>query len=1163
MQPNNISRLIAYLVCLILLTLSSFELTHAAPSPLIIKSAKYNTKTKILTVKTNTRKGLTGVLQLLHGDGGLLANQTLSTAHQTFNIPLANLGQPPCSVVATINSLTVSKKVIGAPSSCLKVPSCKIVTPTSPLNAQIKDTLNFVGNVTVKDKTALPLSYEWDFAGGVFDNSHPKTLEVKDIKFVRDNSSYRVRFAATDTQNRRCEAAVQVNIGTLPDNLPSKVEEQPAPIRGGEANGQEGDLVVLPFQEWSMQHTSDSRQNPNGYDSFNHLFNSLNAHVIEKGSVGTVNKPKFVVDNQIQLRYSAASNPLDPVGTSSINSTSQNWPLNSDTSKPAPMMAAATSIQKTDIWETHPTRPAETISSSYTNRSAVQAIFAWWGLDSVTDGLPIPDEGYFPHGNTAPIEGQDSYDYYLGVFNNLNAINPEGVKHGRFMPGISAPYIKNDPQPFPFFNIDQQWFNASAIPITDVDDSGRVNPNALMRIEAVRKSTGAVEAKTDTVLSTSRDFHCRECHAKGQIAANPNAGYKADAFLSSPKGQDQDPFYVSNRDPNLHLTKPVFYDAESDSLFDQEYAAALNYASLHDFYDGYDFAGQMQKGGGSLWGFHNGPAEGDLPHKCNGCHSTAPEVTYRGESLWDAAPYDNTNLYYNPDYSMSMHRFHGELQYNDDKSDILRNEKGAYKRFDYKDKTSRTANKNLNPNTLFPIFAADGKQLPMQENCLKCHSGHREQLYNDRMATAGVTCYDCHGDMLAMGRAFPKDSAKSGSKNRADYRVAWFDQTDCGSCHSGKGSAPVRTTAFDSTDLSAKTRPVDKTNSNAVRFAVVPNYEKELPAFTYSWDALANAGAGEEIYNEDPIKINAPLYRFGKDQHANIACAACHGAAHAVGPNRDPKSNDNLTSIQLQGYPGPITECNVCHTQDAFNTEDSIGSASHYPNGNDENPTILAGPHNMHPVNDPNWWKQRDGGAANQTQSKVNGGWHSVWAKKGGTYDEDQCASCHGADHKGTRLSKVPVDREFTTGKSKKYKKISVKAGTAVGCDLCHSLDQSKIGKPTGSVPEPATNGGSTNKPPKITSTSSKGLNVNESYTYTVVASDANKDALTFSLTDNPNNLNFDPNSHIVTYTPSKGGSFSFTVSVSDGKGGIATQTNKVTVCTPPLHWMASHGHCM
>lgn len=144
-----------------------------------------------------------------------------------------------------------------------------------------------------------------------------------------------------------------------------------------------------------------------------------------------------------------------------------------------------------------------------------------------------------------------------------------------------------------------------------------------------------------------------------------------------------------------------------------------------------------------------------------------------------------------------------------------------------------------------------------------------------------------------------------------------------------------------------------------------------------------------------------------------------------------------------------------------------------------------------------------------------------------------------------------------------KIQKISVKAGTPVGCDLCHSLDQSKIGKPTGSVPEPVTNGGSTNKPPKITSTSSKGLNVNESYSYTVVASDADKDALTYSLTDNPNKLNFDPNSHIVTYTPSKGGSFSFTVSVSDGKGGIATQSNKVTVCTPPLHWMASHGHCM
>ncbi len=1163
MPRNTQQNLFWSLAGIVLPALLLVDTSFAAASPLTIKSAKYSAKTKTLVVKTASKSSVTGsMLQILHGEGGLLGSQIIEKKTQIFSIPLSQMGQPPCSVVAMADDLSVSKKVIGAPANCLRAPTCKIVAPAATINAQVGIALDFVGKAILKDKKAGPLSYEWDFAGGVFDNSHPTTLEAKGIKFVRDNSTYRVRFAATDGLNRRCEASVDVIVGTPPEiNLP-KVPEQNPVVRGEEANGIEDDLVVLPFQEWSMQHTSDMRQQPIGYDSFNHLFNNINAYVLRKGSVGSVNKPKLLSRDEVALRYSAASNPLDPVGAESINSTSQNWPLNGDGTQPAPFMDSATLLKKTDIWELHPTRPTETLDPNYRSWSAVQSIFAWAGLHNATPGLPAPDEGYYPHA-TPPLEGEqepDYYSWYLEQYEKFQTLKLPGTEHGSYMPGKANPYSANDPQPFTDYDNDQLWFRAPTIPITDVDDRGRINPYNLVRVEAVENNAQTASAKTDVVLSTSRDFHCRECHAKGKIAANPNAGYTAAAFLSSPKGRD--PWYFDLRDPNLHLEKPVFYETTGDTIYEQEYAASLNYSSLHDYYDGYDFVGSMINGGGSMWAFHNGLVKEDTPKTCNGCHFTPLEAQFRKETFWIGAPYDNTNLYYNPDYSMSMHRFHGEMQYNADKTDILRNEKGAYARFDWKKLTQRQPGKNPNPNTLFPIFGPDGKQLSMEENCLKCHAGHREPLYNDRMATAGVTCYDCHGDMLAMGRAFPKDAGKIGSSKNADYRIAWFDQTDCGSCHTGKGSDTVKTSAFDAADLSASSRKVDLSNSNAVRFAVVPLFEKELEAYTYSWDPAGNNGEGADVDDYTSLKVKSPLYKFGKDQHGNLACAACHGAAHSVGPNRDPKANDNLTAIQLQGYPGPVFECNVCHGKDAFNTEDSIGSVLHYPNGTDEKPTILAGPHNLHPVNDPNWWKHREGGPANMTVSKSNGGWHSVWARKGGAYDEDQCAACHGADHKGTRLSKVPVDREFVAGKAKKYKKIVVKAGTPVGCDLCHSLEQSKMGMPTGIVPEPAVGGG-TNKPPRITSVAGKGLNANQSYTYVVVAADADKDPLVYSLTANPNNVNFDADTHTISYTPTTGGSFSFTVSVSDGKGGTATQTSTVTVCAPPQSWMAAHGHCM
>jgi RecJ-like exonuclease len=74
-----------------------------------------------------------------------------------------------------------------------------------------------------------------------------------------------------------------------------------------------------------------------------------------------------------------------------------------------------------------------------------------------------------------------------------------------------------------------------------------------------------------------------------------------------------------------------------------------------------------------------------------------------------------------------------------------------------------------------------------------------------------------------------------------------------------------------------------------------------------------------------------------------------------------------------------------------------------------------------------------------------------------GAKGEDQCAACHGNDHRGTRLSKTPVDRvfDFRGFDGKKLKKagfktkvVKVAAGTPIGCDTCHSLETSFIGSP-------------------------------------------------------------------------------------------------------------------
>jgi hypothetical protein len=150
------------------------------------------------------------------------------------------------------------------------------------------------------------------------------------------------------------------------------------------------------------------------------------------------------------------------------------------------------------------------------------------------------------------------------------------------------------------------------------------------------------------------------------------------------------------------------------------------------------------------------------------------------------------------------------------------------------------------------------------------------------------------------------------------------------------------------------------------------------------------------------------LYRNSLDYHAGIACEACHGSPHAIWPNRNLHANDNVPAIQLQGHAGTLSECTVCHEPNSF------------PNG------TLEGPHGMHPVNDPTWIKGR------------GDYYHEDFVWDNG---QDQCAACHGADHRGTRLSRVPVDRVLKDGEGKV--RATVQAGDVISCDLCHSLEKS------------------------------------------------------------------------------------------------------------------------
>ncbi len=298
--------------------------------------------------------------------------------------------------------------------------------------------------------------------------------------------------------------------------------------------------------------------------------------------------------------------------------------------------------------------------------------------------------------------------------------------------------------------------------------------------------------------------------------------------------------------------------------------------------------------------------------------------------------------------SSVMHGFHGRLQV-DNLGELIRDDSG--------DPIL------INPPSMsdeLPLIAT-GEGIPMEQNCFNCHPGKITQCFRGAMFTAGQKCDDCHGGMLAMGGEFELTTG--------GIREPWADEPKCSSCHSGHGDDTVAALAYDPADPAAT--PIELADS---RFAENPG----------------------------------TLYRNSLDNHAGIACEACHGSPHAIWPNRDPNANDNVTSIQLQGHAGTIRECTVCHEDNSF------------PDG------TLDGPHGMHPVNDPNWIKSK------------GDFYHEDFVWNNG---EDQCAACHGADHLGTRLSRVPVDRVLKDADG--VIRATLAAGEMVSCDLCHDLDKS------------------------------------------------------------------------------------------------------------------------
>jgi len=338
-------------------------------------------------------------------------------------------------------------------------------------------------------------------------------------------------------------------------------------------------------------------------------------------------------------------------------------------------------------------------------------------------------------------------------------------------------------------------------------------------------------------------------------------------------------------------------------------------------------------------------------------------------------------------------------------------------------------------------------------------------------------CYRCHPGSVtrclrgAMGSAVASDGSLA---------------MQCQSCHGSMSAVgdPARTGWLDEPSCQNCHSGTATNNAGQIRFT----------------SALDASGARRQpadrtfATNENTPAPGTDLYRFSTG-HGGLKCESCHGSTHAEFPASH--ENDNLQSIALQGHAGALAECTSCHP--------SVPS------------TVSGGPHGMHPVGQV--WVQR----------------HHDVVEHGGSAVLAQCRSCHGADDRGTVLSRAQADRVLS---GEKVGTKNVWRGFQFGCYGCHRGPHSDDVNPNRAAVVSDATASSSGAPVQIA----------------LAASDADSNALVLRIVSQPAHGTAGLAGNVATYDPEPAyaGSDQFTFAAWDGSTDSNLGTVRMSVTAPP-----------
>jgi hypothetical protein len=188
-----------------------------------------------------------------------------------------------------------------------------------------------------------------------------------------------------------------------------------------------------------------------------------------------------------------------------------------------------------------------------------------------------------------------------------------------------------------------------------------------------------------------------------------------------------------------------------------------------------------------------------------------------------------------------------------------------------------------------------------------CHSSDQDVL-NDHESVSGfnkagpVLCASCHASN-ALGTAGTTSAGPFSLRIHNRHKSVAGTATaigTCYKCHPGLKTQQLRDVMRNSTANPMVCQTCHGTMTDIVN---------SITAGRQPWiqePTCGSAACHGADFSEQPGK----LFRQSTG-HGGLYCSACHGSPHAVQPTSQP--NDNLQNVRLQGFPGVLRKCRLCH----------------------------------------------------------------------------------------------------------------------------------------------------------------------------------------------------------------------------------------------------------